>query len=308
MKVYYKKLVEGITIPSIIFNSQYSYHDMPVYEDGTIDCWERVALDDIAGKFNRNWLVTSVPDGKAISIHGLAWLIIANGKWNYTPESYQKHITDTVKSMNTKLTGLHKNTDEQKIKWEKQRTKWSARGKPYKIRQGLGYGLVDGITTRVFVRLHDTYHLMHVTGFADDTFLMCPNLGDSENIVTAQDLTDLVNDGRIACEPPKGSAVCLPGLGEFEVADNSKRGISPKEKLKEILELPNRAGNKETAHELCIKRYNEYLRYPDERARERLREAYESVPKHERIYLGDMDSKDSDYIRILYEPDRKREV
>ena len=42
--------------------------------------------------------------------------------------------------------------------------------------------------------------------------------------------------------------------------------------------------------------------------REVLRKAYEAVPESERMYLGDMDSKDSDYRRILYYPDKKREV
>ena len=39
-----------------------------------------------------------------------------------------------------------------------------------------------------------------------------------------------------------------------------------------------------------------------------LPEIPEAVPESERMYLGDMDSKDSDYRRILYYPDKKREV
>ena len=46
---------------------------------------------------------------------------------------------------------------------------------------------------------------------------------------------------------------------------------------------------------------------PCDYTKEKLRKAYEAVPEHERMYLGDMDSKDWDYHRILYS-DKKREV
>lgn len=41
---------------------------------------------------------------------------------------------------------------------------------------------------------------------------------------------------------------------------------------------------------------------------EELRKTYEAVPESQRMYLGDMDTKDWDFIRILYRPDQKREV
>ena len=72
--------------------------------------------------------------------------------------------------------------------------------------------------------------------------------------------------------------------------------------------MPAYVGNKGTAHERCVKAYHNYLEYPCEQARERLREAYEAVPEHERIFLGDMDTRDTDYIRILEQPEIKREV
>lgn len=76
MKVYYKRLIEGITIPAIIHNGGYYYHNMPVYEDGSIDCWRRVPLNEHVEKFKEGWLVTFVPKGKTLSIHGLATIVI----------------------------------------------------------------------------------------------------------------------------------------------------------------------------------------------------------------------------------------
>lgn len=63
----------------------------------------------------------------------------------------------------------------------------------------------------------------------------------------------------------------------------------------------------ETAHNKCVKAYHESLEYPSDLRRELLRKAYEAIPESERMFLGDMDSKDGDYRRILYHPE-KREV
>lgn len=46
-KVYREQCIEGVTIPSIIHNSQYFWHNMAVYEDGTVSVWDKVDLDDI---------------------------------------------------------------------------------------------------------------------------------------------------------------------------------------------------------------------------------------------------------------------
>jgi len=65
--------------------------------------------------------------------------------------------------------------------------------------------------------------------------------------------------------------------------------------------------NKPDAHERCINAYHAYLVEPTDFYKEELRKAYEAVPEHERCYLGDMDTRDSDFRRILYTND-KREV
>ena len=74
------------------------------------------------------------------------------------------------------------------------------------------------------------------------------------------------------------------------------------------MELVAEVSHESTAYDRCINAYHAYLVEPTENARERLREAYEEVPEHERMFLGDMDTRDSDIIRILEFPDRKREV
>lgn len=55
----------------------------------------------------------------------------------------------------------------------------------------------------------------------------------------------------------------------------------------------------------CRQAHYDYLVHPGEATRAALRRAYEAVPLHRRMYLGDMDTRDSD---ILRHPESKREV
>ena len=302
MKVYYKRLVEGMTTAAIIHNSNYFLIDMPVYEDGTIDCWKRVQLAQVSEQLKKGWLVTSVPDGKSLSIHGLGNFGIKTSKWNYTNKSYEKHIYEIVKSMNSKMTGLFCETNEQKEKWEKYRVGWRTFGKSYKIDGNVGYRMTDGCGTKMFMNKNGAFHLVNITGFADNTYQI-----ENGDIITSQEITDMVKQNILVCEPPLGVPVNIHDIGTIEISEVYWAAESP-EKLKEILDFPNKAGDKETLHEICRNIYHEYLEYPNEDTRTRLRKAYEAVPEHERMYLGDMDSKDGDYRRILFHPERKREV
>lgn len=83
--------------------------------------------------------------------------------------------------------------------------------------------------------------------------------------------------------------------------------VEKSQNFKEIEDMMKKVCEEETTLELCREAYFEYLADPCDYTKEKLRKAYEAVPEHERIYLGDMDSKDWDYQRILYS-DKKREV
>ena len=83
--------------------------------------------------------------------------------------------------------------------------------------------------------------------------------------------------------------------------------VEKSQKFKEIEDMMKKVCEEETTLELCKEAYFEYLTDPCDYTKEKLRKAYEAVPEHERMYLGDMDSKDWDYRRILYS-DKKREV
>ena len=257
MKVYYRRLIEGMATAAIIHNGAYFLIDMPVYEDGSIDCWERIPLGEAAEKLNSGWLVTSIPDGKSVCIDQLGEFHIKNARWNFSPESYEQHLWDLVKKMNGGLVGLFQETSEQKAKWEKHRTCWTTRGGvPYKISGNFGYYLMDGCRSKAFICLDDKYHLANVIGFCDDTFEI-----EGYDSVSKQDLEKMFFENKLVCAPPVGAVVNLQGLG---IAEISKIGwaVEPKEKLKEILELPNLSGGRETAHNRKDWDYRRILEHP----------------------------------------------
>ncbi len=302
MHVYYKRLIEGVTTPAVIHNSNYYLIDMSVYEDGTLDCWKRIPLDEVSVQLKRGWLVTSIPNGKAISIHGLGSFTINVSQWNHTNESYEKYLHDIVKSMNRKMTGLFSETDEQKEKWAAQRVQWTANGTPYKVKGNFGYDTINGDATKMFMQKDNAFYLVHIIGFADGIYQV-----DNKSNVTAQEISEMIERNILVCAPPLDVPVHIQDFATIEIS-KIDWAAEPSEKLKEILDFPSRTGKKPTVHECCVNQYHKYLAYPSEENRESLREAYEAVPEHERMYLGDMDNRDLDYQRILFEPDRKREV
>jgi len=200
---------------------------------------------------------------------------------------------------------MYQDTAEQIEKWDKHRVSWHADGNAYKIKDGFGYRIANGNKTHIFMRLdNNTYRLTQIIVFEDGTF----QIGEEIMTLSMQALKKMFADEVLLCSPPPGATVCLSDLGTFEMTEAPLYCARSEEKLKEVLEMHNKLVGKEDAHDHCIKLYHQYLTHTDENARELLRKAYEAVPEHERIYLGDMDSRDSDYIRILYHSHIKREV
>lgn len=301
-KVYNKRMVEGITVPIIIHNSSYFYIDMPVYEDGSMDCWKRISLSELSEEIESGWLVTEIPVGEHINIHGLGNYKILEANWTYTKESFIEYINKIVKKMNSEMVGLFEKTKEQSEKWGKYRVSWGATGMPYKIKGDFGYNIQDGNSTSILFRKKDMWELTSVIAYEDETFSI-----DSipDNFFTLDEIKDMFKSDKLSSDPEGAITISIPELGTIKgQADYS---VYTSEKLKEVEDMLSRICKKPTLHEKCREAYFLYLEYPCDRNKEELRVSYEAIPEHERMYLGDMDSKDYDYRRILY-TDEKREV
>lgn len=303
-QVYRKQRIEGVTIPAIIKNGQYFWHNMAVYEDGFVSCWDKVDLSDVPQKLASGKISVHVPDGKGISVFHCCYLNIESAKWNFDAKSYYEFIRETVKKLNPEMANIYKTTDREKAKWNKHRVGFTADPTPFKLTGGMGYRMLDGNKMNIFLRENGKITLTMLSCYEDGTFSVD---GLGEEYLTIEDIERLFAEKTLCSAPESGEVVTLGVLGTAKVTTDSDLAVSDKDKLEEIRNDSLLAQNKPDALELAREAYFAYLVDPCDFYRERLREAYEAVPEHQRCYLGDMDTRDTDYVRILY-TDEKREV
>lgn len=300
-KVYRHQRIEGVTIPAVIRNGNYFWHSMAVYEDGTVSIWEKVDLDDVPQKLAAKKLMFSVPDGSELGVHGLCRLKIVSAKWNYDEQGYYEHIVETVRSLNPEMANIYQTTPREQAKWKEHRVGFLADPTPCKLGASFGYELLKGDNAHIFLRNDDKLLLTELYCYKDETF----SIDGMDGYFTIEDIERMFKDKALATKPNKGEKVTLGDLGTVEA--EAEFVVSPKNKLAELKNKSLRVQGKPDAHDTAIKAYHAYLVEPNEFYKDRLREAYEAVPEHERMYLGDMDTRDSDFRRILY-TNNKREV
>src|SRR2546425_394844 len=90
----------GQEFPGIIHNGSYFLTELQVFADGLINCWEMVDLPMFKEKLRRGWVVTSIPDGSELSIHGIGSVAVTSVAWVHTPKSLVKFVQDIVKTLN----------------------------------------------------------------------------------------------------------------------------------------------------------------------------------------------------------------
>ena len=178
----------------------------------------------------------------------------------------------------------------------------------FKMKGQFGYDLSDGKSYFIF-RKSDNY------SSSKEIFLTCYTIYDDEtisiynddNIYNFDDIKNMFDKNELLLYPKEDDTIIIENLAKLKLKTTLKY-TNKKEKLKEIEENIKEISDKENAFDYAIKCYHDYLVYPSDDNRELLKEAYEKVPEHERMFLGDMDNKDTDFRRIIYTPNIKREV
>lgn len=304
-KVYRKQKIEGIDIGGIIENGSYFYSALSIYEDGIIGCWEKYDLQQFQEALNSGWVVPQIPLGKEISIFGIGDFKVSNARWLYDKDSYYDYIVGLVRQMNPEMQNIYRTTQREIDKWEKYRISFSASSTPFKIGNSFGYQMIDGGQCNLFYKKEEMIYLTFLTAYEDKTIQIA---AAGEEFFSPDQVEVMFAEGILLTCPEEGQWVKLEGLGEICVGKPEYEPVTGAEKQKEIAEMIKKVAGEADAHERCQKAYHQYLIEPNNYTREALRKAYEAVPEHERMYLGDMDSKDWDFRRILHHPDRKREV
>ena len=299
-KIYRYQRVEGKYFPGIINNVNYFFTTVALYEDGVIDCWKKVEFQDIKNVIEKGWLCCEAPNGKNISIFQVGNYTIKSAKWKYNKETYYKTIIDNLKELNPKIENINKITRE--IPEEDYKKEILFLSKPFRLEHKINFHQwFNGDNTFIFYNLGGQLYLTTLTAYEDKTF----EIGLlEEKYFSLEEIKEMFEKNILTTEVK--DRFFIKDFAEIEI-EKINYFVEKSQKFKEIEDMMKKVCEEETTLELCREAYFEYLADPCDYTKEKLRKAYEAVPEHERIYLGDMDSKDCDYQRILYS-DEKREV
>lgn len=300
------RILEGRYVNSIINNGgSYFLIDLPVFEDGVVDCWENVDLQLLKTKIDSGWLSPTAPNKERISKHHLAGWEIESSKWYYTKNNYYEFILSVVKSMNPNLTNL-----------------FNSNGQTSKVIGNTNYSVLTYSQGQLLRKDHKTnisfkefkgsrehylfkksegiYWLCNFNIYSDGSILI-DGIDSSLYFKNKTDIVALINNGTVATKIPDKSTILIQNLGEIKIS-KTLYVADIDEKFSEIDDIVNRLNGKPTTSDECVKIYEEYNKNPTIENKEKLKIAYEKIPKHLRVYvLGDMDTKDWPIRHIIYE-------
>ena len=303
--VYRQQMIEGETAFGIIHNSSYFFAELAVYEDGVINCWNKNDLSQFQNSLERGWVVPQIPIGESISVFQLGNFPVLDARWLHDKKSFYEYIVGIVRRLNPEMKNLYCEQPRVTQKWKDARVSWSAYPTECKMKDKFGYSLYDGKSHFIFYKDENGLELTLLTAYEDKT-LRIEAKGDI--YYSLDEIFEMFDNNELVVSIDDKQWVKIEGIGEV-LFGASEWGENSLDEMKSIIrEMVLDVAGEETAHDKCVRAYHEYLEYPSDFNREVLRKAYEAVPESERMYLGDMDSKDSDYRRILYYPDKKREV
>jgi hypothetical protein len=285
----------GYAIPVFIHNVDYHLARVGAYADGAIECWGFVDRELFRKKITSGWIATQPPIGERISIFNLGCAIVGDAQWLISPQDILKQVEEAIQRLNPALLGL---IDMQ--------------GNDSEIRNGLCYaklGLADEKSYRldeqgqeilgkelpIFAKIEEEYHLTHWFIYADGK----TRLGYDRQLLTIDEVSQQFEDGLVTTSVPDNQPINIPGLGQCHML-NGAWYVEPEERIREAKDELAVLNGSLGSIRLCIRAHEFYEETSTEDNREKLRVAYEAVPKHLRMYCGDMDSKDWPIRRILY--------
>lgn len=288
-------MIEGFSIPAIIHNRSYFFVDLHVYENGRVQCWNFEDFEHFKRDVQRGWVALNVPDNKEISIHGLgAWTII-NGNWQFDKETFIEYVKELIKLLNPKLENIY-TYSEKKINGIS--VSESGDGTIYKQKPNdIFEKKIDGESINLFYKTNDVFYLVKVNAFADGN-LEISRLENPINL-NINEFESFITEGVLLTDIPVGSKVYIYGLGNFSTQE-THYVTSIQDKLLEIKDIQRQLKGEPSTIQVCREAHQSYLDNPTKSNQEKLRVAYENVPDHQKMYVGDMDTKDFEVRRIIY--------
>ncbi|MDR7209143.1 hypothetical protein [Flavobacterium piscis] len=297
-RVYRKQVLEGYSIPAIIKNGTHFFTDLDVYENGRVACWNFEDFEHFKNDVNRGWVSVSIPDNERISIHGLGDWTIGNGNWIFDKDTFIYYVQQLIKELNPKLENL--------FQYSKKTINGVSIGENgngtvfkelKKYPNDIFPEKLEGQSVNLFYKESQGYYLIKVNVFADNT-LQLSRL-ETPIDLTISEFEKLVKEKIILTEIPVHSKVLIYGLGNFEIVKNEFH-TTIEEKVLEIRDILRDLNGQPSTIVICREAYRNYIENPTIANREKLKNSYEKVPDHQKMYVGDMDTKDTEVRMIIY--------
>ena len=120
----------------------------------------------------------------------------------------------------------------------------------------------------------------------------------SKMVFQFDELDEAAARGQIATELQVGETVTIIGLGSFKIKSGS--GIEMGLKLNEFKDKLLELNGGENSIAKCARIFEEYKKHPTKKLRDELKDAYEAIPEHLRIFVGTMDTRDYEVMQVIY--------
>ena len=305
--VYRKERVEGRSFFGIIKNGSYFLSNLAIYEDGIVSAWKKFDIYQFEKALEKKWVVSFVENNEKLNIHGVGDFEILESQWLHKNDYYE-YVKSILKDMNPEMQNIYKTTQREIEKWENLKVSFMASPIDFKMKGQFGYDLSDGKSYFIFRKSFNypsskEVFLICYTIYDDETI----SIYNDEKVYSFDDMKNMFDKDELLLYPKEDDTIIIENLAKLKLKPVIKY-TNKKEKLKEIEENIKEISGKENAFDYAVRCYHDYLVYPSDYNRKLLKEAYEKVPEHERMFLGDMDDKDIDFRRIIYTPNIKREV
>ena len=284
----------GIAIPTFINNYHFHLATVDVYEDGAIDCWGFLDLSLFRKKVASGKIATQPPVGSRVVIFNLGSAEVDTAEWLIAPSTMRSAVEDALRILNptsTDLLDMH--GDDTEVRDGIRCAKLGlADQKPYRISQD-GEQIL-GAELPLF-RLQDgEFEVAQLFVYSDGYVEV-----EGDELQPIEQLSARFDEGELTLDVPNGSWITVPPFGRFKTSEGCW-GVEAEERVKEAFdELDKLRGNEGSIHR-CILAHEAFNEDASEENKRLLLEAYEQVPKHLRMYCGDMDTKDWPIRKILY--------
>jgi hypothetical protein len=299
-RIFRTQRVEGLTTPVFIHNGpSFFLIELPVFADGLVDAWELVDLPLFREKVASGWVTPTAPEAAKVSVHGLNQWTISDGQWELDSTALIARVESMLRTLNPRMENLHDCHGRTTEIIGNVRVSVLGLAEVHGLRvdgDGPFAERVQGEPIWILLREKE-HHLGRLRVFADGVVEIT---GGPET-----ERTDLagaraaLERGRIVGSVPDGERLFVRGLGSFVVRE-TLHDVDPRDLLLEAADVLETLNHRPDSVARCRSAYEEYLHGPTVARRDALRLAYESVPEHRRMYVGDMDTKDVAVRMIVY--------